>query len=226
MNWSNSLPADRDYFRFSQRGGEDEDPLRFIAKYAWHKLIDDHIWAGNGGPISDWDPSAHLVCTPHAPPEDFPDVWSPTTIGSHRAREFVEKHLPGHCQFLPVRMLLADGSPATESPYWVFNWLHRIDCLDKQKSGFGFSPFLQNPYYSKEVIDRSMIPPDIHVFRIKYSGTSLLFDRWAAELFVDAGLTGMWYDDFLLYYADDDDIPPIPPGWHEMHQRDPLANNG
>jgi hypothetical protein len=85
-------------------------------------------------PVESWDeqltatyPAGEFV------PLDYTVPWNAWPVISRRFRQFLEREVPGHVQYLPFRLRGADGK-GEKKGYCVGQILRMVDCLDRKRT--------------------------------------------------------------------------------------------
>ncbi|WP_158997143.1 imm11 family protein [Pigmentibacter ruber] len=85
-----------------------------------------------------------------------------------------------------------------ERPYYILNILNIIDCVDRENSKFRLfteeygRPDLLGKFYTfdKMVLDRSKVPKDVHIFRLKGYDLPVFITKELAEEFKKQNIQG------------------------------------
>lgn len=154
------------------------DPPHCMAGHHADALID-------GVPINDWDGSLVVRCEEPGPLEDFP--WANEHVASERLRQLWEKHAPGCAQYLPLTLMLSDGTPIQDR-YWLVNWLHTVDFLDRTYSDYAASN--EHTTYFDVVVNGTAIPDHKPICRMKGSPSFVVIRDDIKRAIEHAGITG------------------------------------
>jgi len=167
---------------------------------------------------------------PPFPLEDMP--WSfIVPIVSQRFKEFLETEAPGHAEFFEVELvgpkpfdpdslkhMLPKGRRRFKAmfpngfdpealrprqPYYVVNWLHALDCIDRERSIRDSAP--DDPDITFEVIeiDPRRVPEDVLIFRPVLFMVTTYIDTRLAKKILDAGFTGPQFYPIGYDYPED-----------------------
>lgn len=154
------------------------DPPHCMAGRHADALID-------GIPIDDWDGSLTVRCEEPGPLEDFP--WANEHVASDRLRLLMEKHAPRCAQYLPLTVMLYDGTPSQDR-YWLVNWLHTVDFCDRRCSDYATNG--EHTSYFDVVVDGAAIPDHKPICRMAGSPSFVVIRDDIKRAIESAGITG------------------------------------
>jgi hypothetical protein len=195
------------FFKLSCRGGIER--RRWIVKPPWDFKFEWKLQ--NGGILETWEEvavqgrQAELL-------DDMPWSLDSNFFVSDRFREFLEAEVPGHAQFLPVRME-GPGVDEAHRRYWAVNWLHLLDCIDLPRS---MDEGTAGPWMPTVVIDPARIPPDILVGRLKHRLVTTIIRGDLVKKIKKAKFTGPQF--YEVWLSTDQDAPG--PIWKPGVKRD------
>jgi hypothetical protein len=182
----------------SGRADEGNDDLRWVGKLIVPK---GREWAPytwqlcKGTPVTDWVSSTQIDMDSSEPFEDMPWIDDRGHVVSDRFRILIEKAAPNHAEFLPV-VLTHRGKKINAPPYWMTNWLHLVDCYDREKSIYQIvSNYKGGTRLSFDhlVVRTDSIPANILVCRVAEFQTVTVIRSELRQFFDEHGMTGCQY---------------------------------
>jgi hypothetical protein len=140
--------------------------------------------------------------------EDMPWTIDSVPLVSDRFKRFLEEKVPGHAQFLPLRME-GPGVDDEHRFFWAVNWLKCVDCLDLARSMNEYSPEEGGGVFKEwTVIDPHRIPVDVVIGRLDKGGdrmSQVLIRDDLRRAIISAGFTGPQF--YGVWHSDDPGAP-------------------
>lgn len=183
-------------FDFSDAGDATETGRsRSSVKVRLHGSDRGKLWEGR---LLTAELKSILVEAEDPPPlEDMPWADGSGRMVSDRLRTLLEQHAPGEVEFIPMK-LMYKRSIVRDPVYWMANFLHVVDCIDRTLSNYEEVPDRHQPdgvrlSINKLVIRLSAIPQDVSMCRVYKYEPLVLIRRQLREVLGREGITGPQY---------------------------------
>jgi len=131
---------------------------------------------------------------PNKPYEDVPWLFGSTgeMVASSKFCKLVAGVDSRCAQFIPVQARYKEKSNLPPDYYSLVNWLHLVDITDYDQSEMRTDHAIGYSYMHDHVIDWSLVPSGIPVFRIKHRPTFLYCTKAFVDILKSNGITGLF----------------------------------